>query len=147
MSCEHKKYHFVQTTVGAIITQQEKKFTQILLTRRSVEPYRGLWCLPGGHIEKFESARDAIIREVNEEVGLDFDAHFFGYFDEIIPGDNIHAVVLIFDGEFRGNLSAQTREVSEIKWFSLEEIQSLKLAFQHNLILKKYSERLSLKQP
>ena len=137
-------YFNVKTTVGAILTKQQANITQILLTRRSVEPYRGLWCLPGGHIEKFETARSAILREVKEEVGLDFDAHFFDYFDEIIPEDNIHAVVLIFDGEIRGNPKAQTREVSEIKWFSLEEIQPLQLAFQHNLILKQYFERQSL---
>jgi 8-oxo-dGTP diphosphatase len=138
MSKKHVKYHTVQTTVGAIITQPEGNLIRVLLTRRGIPPYRGKWCLPGGHIEKYETARSAIIREVKEEVGVDFDASFFGYFDEIIPEDNIHAVVLIFDGEFRGNPAAQTREVSEIKWFSFEKIRSLQLAFQHNSILEKY---------
>jgi 8-oxo-dGTP diphosphatase len=134
------KYHTVQTTVGAIITQQDKNLTKVLLTRRGIPPFRGKWCLPGGHIEKFEPARDAVIREVKEEVGVDFDACFFGYFDEIIPIDDIHAVVLIFDGEFRGDLQAQVGEITEMNWFSREEIEELKLAFEHNKILEKYFE-------
>ena len=140
MSKKHVKYHTVQTTVGAIITQPERNLIRVLLTRRGIPPYRGKWCLPGGHIEKSEPARDAIIREVKEEVGVDFDASFFGYFDEIIPKDDIHAVVLIFDGEFRGDFQAQVGEITEMNWFSREEIKRLKLAFQHNMILEKYFE-------
>ena len=69
-------------------------------------------------------------------MGLYFDAQFFGYFDEIIPEQGIHAVVLIYTGMASGQLQAQPGEVTEIKWFPLAEALSLSLAFQHNQILE-----------
>jgi 8-oxo-dGTP diphosphatase len=125
-------------TVAAIIKNDNEK---ILLTRRGAEPFKGLWCLPGGHIDENEKALDAIIREAKEETGLDFDAEFLFYADEIIPEINWHAVVLVFTGKGTGELAAQEGEVADIAWFSLEEARSLPLAFVHNQILDEYFTR------
>ena len=47
---------------------------KILFLKRSetckLEPRK--WCLPGGHIEEYESPDEAALREACEEVGLDF---------------------------------------------------------------------------
>jgi 8-oxo-dGTP diphosphatase len=126
------------TTVGAIILSKDKDGEKILLTRRGIEPYRDHWCLPGGHIDRYETARAAMIREVREETGLDFDARFYRYFDEIIPELEIHAVVLVFTGTATGSLARQESEVLETGWFSADEIHSLPLAFQHHRILEEY---------
>ena len=131
-------YRNVKTTVGAIITKTSGDEIRTLLTRRGYPPYQGQFCLPGGHIDLFEAARTAVIREVREEVGLDFEARFFGYFDEIIPEQDIHAVVLIFDGPAAGEIQPQPGEVTETGWFTLEECQRMRLAFQHNQILETY---------
>jgi 8-oxo-dGTP diphosphatase len=125
-------------TVAAIITNEEGK---ILLTRRNIEPFKGQWCLPGGHIDENEKALDAVIREAKEETGLDFEAEFFAYADEIIPEYNWHAVVIIFTGKGRGELAAQEGEVEDIAWFSLEKAHSLPLAFVHNQILDEYASQ------
>ena len=134
-----------KTTVVAIITASEGPETRIVLTRRGGEPFKGLWCLPGGHIDLYESVRDAIIREVKEETGLDFDAQFVRYFDEIIPGRDIHAVALVFVGPGTGVLTAQPGEVTEIGWFSLDEARALPLAFRHNDILEEIAHELAIK--
>jgi 8-oxo-dGTP diphosphatase len=42
----------------------------VLLIQRAFEPFAGLWTLPGGRREAGESAQEAAIREVREEVGL-----------------------------------------------------------------------------
>jgi len=138
-----KEVWYVKTTTCAIITSREGDRFEFLLTCRGFPPYQGKWCLPGGHINKFESARDAIVREVKEEVGLDFKAEFLGYFDEIIPVDNIHAVVMIFGGATSGIQKAQPGEVTDIQWFTLEEIQKMDLAFQHNEILEVYFGKIN----
>src|SRR5690349_16640300 len=121
-----------ETTVAAIITATIDGHEHILLTRRAGNPFKGQWCLPGGHIEPYEPARDAVIREVKEETGLDFAATFFRYFDEIIPERDIHAVVLAFTGAGMGELRAEPDEVTEIGWFALDAARSLPLAFRHN---------------
>jgi len=125
-------------TVAAIIKNDEGK---ILLTRRNVEPFKGQWCLPGGHIDTYESIKDAIIREVKEETGLDFEATFFNYSDEIIEERDIHATVMVFAGRGSGQVITQENEVSEFDWFSLEEAHLLPLAFEHNKILQEYSSK------
>jgi 8-oxo-dGTP diphosphatase len=130
-----------ETTVAAIIVQGDDA-TRILLTRRNGPPFKGLWCLPGGHIDRFERARLAVIREVKEETGLDYEARFFHYFDEIIPQQEIHAVVMAFEGTGTGELLPEEREVSEAAWFTLDEARLLPLAFTHNEILDAYTARL-----
>ena len=128
-----------ETMVGAIIIAPDTAAVQVLLTRRNTEPFKGEWCLPGGHIDRYEPAEQAIVREVKEETGLDFDARFFGYFDEIIPERGIHAVVLAFVGYGTGSVSAQRSEVSDIAWFTLDETRSMSLAFSHSKILDAYA--------
>jgi 8-oxo-dGTP diphosphatase len=125
-------------TVAAIIKNDEDK---ILLTRRNVEPFKDQWCLPGGHIDDNEKTLDAVIREVKEETGLDFEAEFFGYADEVIPKFNWHAVVIVFTGKGTGELAAQEGEVADIAWYSLSKARSLPLAFVHNKILEEYASQ------
>ena len=130
-----------KTTVAALIITVINSIEHVLLTRRALLPFQHHWCLPGGHIEPYEQAQDAVIREVQEETGLAFDARFFAYFDEIIPAQDIHAVVLVFIGQGTGTMTAQPGEVSAIEWFSLAAAQALPLAFQHNMILDAYVNR------
>ncbi len=131
-----------ETTVAAIITAPDDNTPKILLTRRNIEPFKGQWCLPGGHIDRYEATGEAAIREVKEETGLDFEGQFFGYFDEIIPERNIHAVVIVFEGRGTGALIAQQDEVMDIEWFTIDQARSLSLAFAHNDILEAYVTRL-----
>ena len=130
-----------ETTAAAILTRPGHS-DQILLTRRNVPPFKGHWCIPGGHIDPFEPAREAALREAREETGLEFDTQFLGYFDEILPDHGIHAVVLVFYGEGRGELILQQAEVQEIRWFSLDEARALSLAFDHKTILNAFADRI-----
>jgi 8-oxo-dGTP diphosphatase len=53
--------------VGAIVYDRTGR---LLLIRRGQEPGRGLWSLPGGHVEPGETDHQAVLREVAEETGL-----------------------------------------------------------------------------
>jgi 8-oxo-dGTP diphosphatase len=44
---------------------------RLLLIRRGNEPGRGLWSIPGGRVEPGETDKEAVIREMLEETGLD----------------------------------------------------------------------------
>ncbi len=48
------------------VTWQKK----VLLVRRNIEPTKGLWSIPGGHVEKDETYLAAAIRELQEETGI-----------------------------------------------------------------------------
>jgi 8-oxo-dGTP diphosphatase len=43
---------------------------RVLLTRRTINPGRGLWTFPGGFVDFGESVTDAALRETFEETGL-----------------------------------------------------------------------------
>jgi 8-oxo-dGTP diphosphatase len=127
-----------KTTVVAIISKFVEDNEYILLTKRKVDPYVNKWCLPGGHIQENEMAKNAVVREVKEETGLDYLPQFYNYFDEIIPSKDIHAVPLIFIGISSGELVKDNEEVSDAKWVLLKDILLYDLAFQHDEILKYY---------
>ena len=127
-----------ETTVAAIVTREGDPDT-ILLTRRNGQPFKGMWCLPGGHIDCYEAVREAVVREVQEETHLELEARFFGYFDEILPEHSIHAVVMVFCGPGRGSVRPQEAEVSEVQWCTVQQAMSLPLAFDHRTILQAYA--------
>jgi 8-oxo-dGTP diphosphatase len=56
--------------VGAVVVDQDR----VLLVQRGHEPLKGKWSLPGGKLELGESLTQAVVREVQEETGLDVEA-------------------------------------------------------------------------
>ncbi|MCL5951479.1 MAG: NUDIX hydrolase [Chloroflexi bacterium] len=128
-----------KASVGAIITSGVDGSQRVFLVRRAYQPFKDYWCLPGGNIKRNEQAIDAIVREVKEETGLDFEPHFWRYFDEIIPDMGIHSIVLVFTGPALGETGLPRDEVTEICRFPLTEARCLKLAFCHGMILDEFA--------
>jgi 8-oxo-dGTP diphosphatase len=54
--------------VGAVIKDDTGR---LLLILRGHDPGKGLWSIPGGRIEPGETDEDAVVREVQEETGLE----------------------------------------------------------------------------
>jgi len=131
-----------EATVAAIIIRETDGRENILLTLRKNDPFRGVWCLPGGHVDQDESVERAISREVLEETGLVFNGKFFWYFEEIFPELKIHNVVLVFKGEATGTLAAETEEVAESRWIPAKEISGMQLAFTHNDVIAAYIQNM-----
>ena len=132
-----------KATVAAILSPSARERRTVLLTKRTIAPFKGCWCLPGGHIDPLETAEKAVVREVAEETGLTMHApEFIGYSDEIFPEHNFHAEALIFCGTATGEFAAQAEEVADIGWFSLIHAQLLQLAFRHNDILQRYESHI-----
>src|SRR5512138_3713597 len=60
--------HFVDPKVAAaVLVVQDQR---VLLVRRAMEPFRGLWTLPAGFINAGEDPAEAAARECLEETGL-----------------------------------------------------------------------------
>jgi 8-oxo-dGTP diphosphatase len=136
-------YHMTKATVAAIVTPNDDNRDIILLTKRSVPPFLGQWCLPGGHIDNYETAEEAVVREVREETGLLFESPvFLHYFNEVFPEYHFHAVALAFCGKGIGSIELMADEVEEIAWFPLVETLTRPLAFNHLQILQYYAKRL-----
>jgi bifunctional NMN adenylyltransferase/nudix hydrolase len=60
---EAAPYPVKHMTVDAVVEQSG----HILVVKRRAEPGKGLWALPGGHLEEFETLKAGVIRELREE--------------------------------------------------------------------------------
>lgn len=128
-SCEAVIYQNPKPVVAAVIEKDGK----VLLARRAAGLRAGKWDLPGGFIELDETAEEALVREVREEVGCEIRLHgVLGVFREVTgaygPSINIH---------FRASALSEPRptdEVSEVGWFGPEELpRPDEFAFENDL--------------
>ncbi len=59
--------HLIRSSTNILLTKGGK----VLLSRRKNTGWAdGLLCVPGGHVEKDETPRQAAVREVKEELGI-----------------------------------------------------------------------------
>lgn len=71
--------------VGALIVNNGK----IVLVRRRKEPAQGEWSIPGGLVNVGETLKEAVIREVFEETGLDVEPKaLVELLERIFPDDD-----------------------------------------------------------
>lgn len=121
-------------TVDAVLMDKGK----ILLVKRKIIPFIGYWALPGGFVNRGETLRKAVAREVLEETGLKaVPQKIIGIYDdpkrEPTRG---HVITVGFLCKITsGKLKPQPEEVSETRFFPLQEIRKLKIAFDHRKII------------
>ena len=136
-NCAHALAHFPPVTCsacgtphwdnakpcsGALVTHEG----EVLLVRRALEPWKGLWDIPGGFCDDREHPIDAAIREVREETGLDVTVvGFVGIWMDTYgrAGPNLPEVGTL-NIYYHADLAGPARgrpdptEVSEMAWFS-----------------------------
>src|SRR4051794_8553109 len=104
----------------------------VLLVERGKGPRRGLWSLPGGHIEPGETAAAAAAREVAEETGVT--AHILGLADinDVIVNDaagalTVHYVISVFYGPWVAGEPAGASDSHAARFVPIGEIDGLTL--------------------
>ncbi|CAL8470735.1 g10277 [Coccomyxa elongata] len=98
---------------------------QVLLSRRTErQTFAGMWEFPGGKVEKNERPEAALVRELQEELGitvdeadlrpLSFGTHAFG--------DHAHLLMPLYEcSRWSGEVSG--KEGQEVEWCSISEIR------------------------
>jgi 8-oxo-dGTP diphosphatase len=74
-SYDPRKFPPIAVTVDIVILTIQSGELAVLLIRRGMPPYKGLWALPGGFVEPDEDLDVAAARELREETGTTPRAH------------------------------------------------------------------------
>ena len=108
--------------VGGII-EKDGKF---LLVQEAQEKCRGKWNIPAGHLDPNETIFEGAKREVFEECGCNVElTGVLQIGNKVLANDTwisvIFATKLIDD-----NIKFDKNEILDVKWFTFEEILSMK---------------------
>jgi len=131
--------------VGAVILHEGR----LLLVKRGVEPGKGKWSIPGGVVELGERVRDAVVREVKEECGLDIEVVVdrpMDVMDSMVMGENqrlrYHYVLLQFLARPKGGTLKPASDVLEARWVPLEEVETYYITNTLRRFLQKHRDEL-----
>jgi len=110
--------------VGAIL----RKEGQVLLGRRRHDraSYPGVWDLPGGHLEAGESLQAALVRELEEELGITAEVRGAPWLTRC--ADGVELSVFIIDRWLGEPRNRAIHEHDEIRWVGPAELPHLLLA-------------------
>ncbi len=117
---------FPQVAVGAVVFNENK----VLLVKRSNEPAKDMWAVPGGKILPGETMRDALQREVFEETAIQIEVREPVYIFDVIEKDKssellFHYVIIDFEADYiSGEIKAGDDALS-VGWFSRSDISRL----------------------
>lgn len=124
----------ITLTVDPIVVTDDGK---VVLVKRSFDPYKDHWALPGGIVEYGETVEDAVVREAKEETGFYIKIEkLVGVYSDPKRDPRGHFVSVCFLSKIVGGELTISEETKEVKLFSRDELKSLKFAFDHEKILR-----------
>ena len=113
------------SSAAAIVTN---KNGEVLLLNHLLRQYSG-WGIPGGFLEKGEQADVAVRREIKEECGLELtDVELYR-----VRTIRRH-IEVIFLAKADGEPQVLSREITEARWFAVEDIPKELNLQQHFMI-------------
>lgn len=137
--CKFKHYFNNSAAVACLIFNSEGK---LLLTRRAIEPAKGMLDLPGGFVEPMERVEEAIVREIREELGVEITkAEFLVSFpnEYIFSGFSVFTIDLAFICSV-DNISAiiPADDVSAVEFIFPKDINRDQLCFKSMAMIIEY---------
>lgn len=116
---------------------------EVLLVKRRNEPFRGMWCLPGGFIDADEKVLDGCLRELREETSVTgVLLEFFGAYGD--PGRDPRGRTVTFMYWARLDSKPEAKagdDAAEFNWFDLYNPPAM--AFDHGQMLADIRARLA----
>ncbi len=125
----------------------EKGITKVLLIKRSNEPYKDYWALPGGALYNNEDLENGLKRELKEKTGIEnIRLNLVNVYGKINRSPVFRMVAISYIGVIdsnRVNILKETLKTSNADWFNINNIPNL--AYDHNEILNDALETLKEK--
>jgi len=140
-----------EVTVDVVILTLENDELKVLLVKRSNEPFKGRWAIPGGFIRLSENLDKAALRVLKEKTNVqNIYLEQLYTFGDPLRYPNARVITCGYFALIRSDDIILTQKndetVSEVQWHSVKKLPSL--AFDHKEIieysLKRTRERLEL---
>ncbi len=108
---------------------------KLVAIRRSNEPFRGMPALPGGFVQLGETVRDAVVREVREETGLETrTVRLVGVFSDPGRDPRGHVISIVYELERIGGALKAGSDASDIVLLDPRSLP--RMAFDHADIVR-----------
>lgn len=97
-----------------------RKGDEVLLVKRGREPLKGRWSIPGGKMDFGETVREAALRELKEETGVE--ARITRLIDVVdsVMGDR-HYVLIDFEAEWESGEPVAADDADAAEFVPVEE--------------------------
>lgn len=133
--CGFRLFNSVAAAVGIVIMDSDNN---VLFEVRAKDPQKGRLAIPGGFVDREESAEEAAVRECREEIGLDLDEiEYICSFPNVYPYKGIEYRTCDFFfkaklpaeyksiNDFISKLEIQKSEVLDLKAVKIDSIEVL----------------------
>ena len=131
-SCGWVHYEDPKVAAGVLILRGG----EVLLVRRTLDPFMGQWSIPAGFVNAFEDPALAALRECKEETGLT--AELDGFFDLITGREHIRGsdIFLIYRAHILSGTLRAADDADQVGWFSLDELPPLAFESTRKVLAK-----------
>jgi 8-oxo-dGTP diphosphatase len=114
--------------VGVVVLRRD----EVLLVQRGKAPNKGQWSIPGGKQLLGETVMEAVHRELLEETGVIIEQPALLDVVDVIVPDGIgkilyHYTLVDYQAEWLSGECRSGDDADAVKWFALEELNSLRL--------------------
>ena len=124
--------------VAMIIENPSRKILLLLRDDKPEIAYPNYWTLVGGQVEAGETAEQAALRELGEEVGLNLNLSLWKRYDwQFAPNSVVDQYI------FLGKVESENPEMilgegQAMNFFDYQDIKELKIGFGFEVILNEY---------
>lgn len=126
-------YKKPSVTVDILIINENREF---ILIKRKNDPYKDFWAIPGGFVDYGETVENAAIREALEETNINVELiNIVGVYSNPNRDPRGHTISIVFlaSGNME-NMKADS-DAKDINIFSINDLNKIKIAFDHEKIL------------
>ncbi len=122
---------------------------RVLIVQRAQPPMRGVFTLPGGVVEAGETLHQALVREIDEEVGMAIEPVALAGHREVIARDaegrvERHFIILAFAARWISGEPKLNHELADARWMRPQEIAGLKTTEGLGEIIATALERMNV---
>ena len=121
IKCDYTHFFDPKVAAAMWLTQNNK----LLLVRRAIEPAKGLWTIPGGFVDAWETPAETASRECAEETGLRV---ITSKLLDLVPNQNQSSragFVIFYTGQIiSGDLKAGD-DADAVDWFSINHLPEI----------------------